>query len=113
KVVLGEFAEIEKTFGIVQDITARKLDEELLKKSEKTLETKNKELENKNRELEQFAYVASHDLQEPLRTTTSFVNMFKQQYFGKIDERADQLLKYIVQASDRMSVLIKDLLDFA
>jgi signal transduction histidine kinase/HAMP domain-containing protein len=113
KVVLGEFAEIEKTFGIVQDITARKLDEQMLKKSEKTLETKNKELENKNRELEQFAYVASHDLQEPLRTTTSFVNMFKQQYYGKIDAKADQLLKYIVQASDRMSVLIKDLLDFA
>ncbi|MEO6221150.1 MAG: ATP-binding protein [Ginsengibacter sp.] len=113
KVVLGEFAEIEKTFGIVQDITARKLDEELLKKSERALEVQNTELEIKNRELEQFAYVASHDLQEPLRTTTSFVNMFKQQYFGKLDARADKFLNYIVQASDRMSVLIKDLLDFS
>src|SRR5207237_2110959 len=113
KVVLCDFAEIEKTFGIVQDITARKLDEELLKKSERALETQNKELEIKNRELEQFAYVASHDLQEPLRTTTSFVKMFKQQYFGKLDAKADKFLNYIVQASDRMSVLIKDLLDFA
>jgi len=113
KVVLGEFAEIEKTFGIVQDITARKLDEELLRRSERALETQNKELEIKNRELEQFAYVASHDLQEPLRTTTSFVNMFKQQYFGKLDSRADKFLNYIVQASERMSVLIKDLLDFS
>jgi signal transduction histidine kinase len=113
KVVLGDFAEIEKTFGIVQDITARKLDEELLKKSERALETQNKELEIKNRELEQFAYVASHDLQEPLRTTTSFVKMFKQQYYGRLDERADKFLNYIVQASDRMSVLIKDLLDFS
>ena len=52
-------------------------------------------------------------MQEPLRTTTSFVNMFKQQYFGKLDSRADKFLNYIVQASDRMSVLIKDLLDFS
>lgn len=113
KVVLGEYAEIEKTFGVVQDITARKLDEELLKKSERALETQNKELEIKNRELEQFAYVASHDLQEPLRTTTSFVKMFKQQYFGRLDSKADKFINYIVQASDRMSVLIKDLLDFS
>ena len=99
--------------GINRDITERKLDEELLKKSERILETKNKELEIKNRELEQFAYVASHDLQEPLRTTTSFVEIFKQQYYGRIDEKADKYLNYIVQASDRMRVLIKDLLDFS
>src|SRR5688500_1289255 len=70
-------------------------------------------MEIKIQELEQFAYVASHDLQEPLRTTASFVQMFKQQYFGKIDSKADKYLNYIVQASDRMRVLIKDLLDFS
>ncbi|MEO6329997.1 MAG: PAS domain S-box protein, partial [Ginsengibacter sp.] len=99
--------------AMVTDITKRKNDEELLQKSQLTLEKKNLELEQKNKELEQFAYVASHDLQEPLRTITSFVQIFKQQYSGKLDSKSDKYLKYIVQASDRMRVLIKDLLDFS
>src|SRR5450432_243313 len=84
-----------------------------MSKSEASLEIKNRELEQKNKELEQFAYVASHDLQEPLRTTISFVEIFKKQYFGKLDSKADKYLSYIVQASDRMRVLIEDLLDFS
>jgi light-regulated signal transduction histidine kinase (bacteriophytochrome) len=67
----------------------------------------------KNKDLEQFAFVASHDLQEPLRTTTSFVNLLQQQYQGKLDEKADKYLTYIRQSSDRMKVLIKDLLDYS
>src|SRR5215212_3613725 len=73
----------------------------------------NKEMELKNRELEQFAYVASHDLQEPLRTTSSFVDLLQQQYKGKLDPKADKYLNYISSSSDRMKVLIKDLLDFS
>ncbi|HEV8082995.1 MAG TPA: PAS domain-containing protein [Chitinophagaceae bacterium] len=99
--------------GIARDITKRKHAEELLKKSEATLAINNHELERKNKELEQFAYVASHDLQEPLSTTISFVELFKQQYFEKLDPKADKYLTYIVQATDRMKVLIKDLLDFS
>jgi len=76
-------------------------------------ELANKELERKNKELEQFAYVASHDMQEPLRTTSSFVELLQKQYHGKLDEKADKYLTYIVQASDRMKVLIKDLLDYS
>jgi light-regulated signal transduction histidine kinase (bacteriophytochrome) len=76
-------------------------------------ETANKELERKNKELEQFAYVASHDMQEPLRTTSSFVELLQKQYHGKLDEKADKYLTYILQASDRMKVLIKDLLDYS
>jgi signal transduction histidine kinase len=76
-------------------------------------EAKTKELERKNIELEQFAYVASHDLQEPLRTTISFVQILKQQYFGKLDAKADKYLTYIMQSSNRMAILIKDLLDFS
>lgn len=99
--------------AMVTDITKRKHDEELLQKSQRTLEINNQKLEQKNKELEQFAYVASHDLQEPLKTTISFVDIFKQQYSGKLDARADKYLTYITQASDRMHVLIKDLLDFS
>jgi signal transduction histidine kinase len=113
KVVLGELGDIEKTFGIVQDITKRKSDEELLRSSEMSLEVKNKELIQKNKELEQFAYVASHDLQEPLRTTASFVELMQREYKGKLDTKADKYLDYIVKASERMQVLIKDLLDFS
>ncbi|MEP7106854.1 MAG: two-component regulator propeller domain-containing protein [Ferruginibacter sp.] len=73
----------------------------------------NEELQVKNKEMEQFVYVASHDLQEPLRTTSSFVELVQQQYKGKLDEKADKYLDYISDASDRMKVLIKDLLDFS
>jgi len=76
-------------------------------------EQANKELILKNKELEQFVYVASHDLQEPLRTTSSFVELIKQQYHGKMDKMADKYLDFISDASDRMKVLIKDLLDFS
>ena len=76
-------------------------------------ELANMELKIKNKELEQFAYVASHDLQEPLRTTTGFVQLIQQQYRGKLDDKADKYLEYIFDASERMKVLIKDLLDFS
>ena len=82
-------------------------------KSRKEAELANYELKIKNRELEQFAYVASHDLQEPLRTTTSFIKLLQQQYYGKFDDRADKYLNFISEASGRMRTLIKDLLDYS
>jgi signal transduction histidine kinase len=80
---------------------------------ERKVQQRTQELQSKNRELEQFAYVASHDLQEPLRTTTGFVHLFRKQYHGKIDDTADKYLDYIVQSSERMKLLIKDLLDYS
>ncbi|MES2330758.1 MAG: ATP-binding protein [Bacteroidota bacterium] len=80
---------------------------------ERKVQQRTQELQGKNRELEQFAYVASHDLQEPLRTTTGFVHLFRKQYHGKIDDTADKYLDYIVQSSERMKLLIKALLDYS
>jgi signal transduction histidine kinase/ligand-binding sensor domain-containing protein len=82
-------------------------------KARQEVERANVNLERKNKELEQFAYVASHDMQEPLRTTSSFVELLQQQYKGRLDEKADKYLHFIAQSSERMKVLIKDLLDFS
>jgi ligand-binding sensor domain-containing protein/signal transduction histidine kinase len=82
-------------------------------KARREAEQANIDLERKNKELEQFAYVASHDLQEPLRTTSSFVGLLQKQYHGKLDEKADKYLTYIHEASDRMKVLVKNLLDLS
>jgi signal transduction histidine kinase len=85
----------------------------LLGSLEKMVQQRTAELERKNKELEQFAYVASHDLQEPLQTTSGFVQLLRKQYHGRLDETADQYIDYVVQASGRMKTLIKDLLDYS
>jgi signal transduction histidine kinase len=80
---------------------------------EKKVRQRTSQMESKNKELEQFAYVASHDLQEPLRTISAFVELLQQQYKGQLDANADKYLDYMLNASERMKVLIKDLLDYS
>jgi len=70
-------------------------------------------LKKKNEELAQFNYVASHDLQEPLRTITSFSDMLKKKYTDKLDEKGQMYLKFISDSSKRMSSLIFDLLNYS
>jgi signal transduction histidine kinase len=76
-------------------------------------ESQKAKLNRTNKELEQFAYIASHDLQEPLRTVMSFVDLLKNDYQGKLDEAANQYIHFISRSTKRMSALIKGLLDYS
>ncbi len=101
-----DFNNVIGVFASARDITE-------LKESEKVLKLRLDELARSNKELEQFAYVSSHDLQEPLRMIASYLQLLDRKYKGKLDAKADKYINFSVDGATRMQNLIDDLLAFS
>ncbi len=104
-------------FAAARDITERRRAEAALKEANETLERRvaerTAELVQSNKDLEQFAYLASHDLQEPLRQVAGFGDLMRQRYMDTLDDRGRQYLSYMIEGARRMSTLVRALLDYS
>lgn len=102
-----------KVNGIIFDITEEQRTKDNLVKLNKELLDTNEKLSKTNNELRQFAYITSHDLNEPLRMITSFLGLLSKQYYDKLDNEGREYIDFAVDGAERMKKLIKDLLSYS
>jgi PAS domain S-box-containing protein len=102
-----------RLIGALQDVTRQKEYEASLRQLNEKLKTRAKELLISNQELEQFAYVASHDLQEPLRMVSSYLKQLEKKYGEHLDDKAKKYLYFAVDGAQRMRQIILDLLEYS
>ncbi|MEZ5427843.1 MAG: PAS domain S-box protein [Pyrinomonadaceae bacterium] len=103
---LDESGKPRQYIAVRYDITGHKV-------MELTLGKQARELKRSNADLEQFAYIASHDLQEPLRTVARFTELLAERYRGRLDEKADMYIDFAVDGAKRMHQLVQDLLNYS
>lgn len=104
--IRGSDGEIVGSRSALREITE-------LKEAKRKLEERARRLEQSNRELEQFAYLATHDLQEPLRMVASYTQLLERRYTEELDERAKKYIDYAVDGAKRMKALLSDLLKYS
>tara|TARA_R110002033_G_scaffold79931_1_gene130926 strand:+ start:46552 stop:49668 length:3117 start_codon:yes stop_codon:yes gene_type:complete len=113
RVIRNKDGEAIRMVGAMQDVTESKMYEESLRLLNHDLEKQARELYHYNEELEQFAYVVSHDLQEPLRMISSFLMLLEKKYNDVLDDEGKKYIYFAVDGAKRMRQIILDLLDFS
>lgn len=112
-IIRNEEGKAIRIVGALQDLTKRKEQEDALRVLNKKLQVQTKELLKSNQELEQFAYIASHDLQEPLRMVTSFLTQLEKKYYNELDDKGKQYIEFAVDGAHRMRNIILDILEYS
>jgi PAS domain S-box-containing protein len=111
--IFDENKELIKMVGAMQDITLLKESEFTLEQLNNTLQQRTRQLQDLNKELEQFAYIVSHDLQEPLRMISSFMQLLLSENETSKTEKTDLYINFAIDGANRMKMLIQDLLTYS